>query len=189
MGEYRNHPSCLVGKVVAGTPIEIHRDKWREADRPGREAVLKKLALVDAREIGPSECIALRGRAPSRNHLSMVEYRGTSEIRCGSAGSARRVRRSHSRPTRGDVQRVLAHPYAERFSLPRLETLLMPVGRTMKDVDIYGLTAARREIFAQVTYHPREDAAAKRAVLDSYATKHRYTILFCRAPPSCKTAW
>jgi len=181
--EYRNHPSCLVGKVVAGTPIEIHRDKWREADRPGREAVLKKLALVDAREIGPSECIALRAARPQQGTICQWSNIG-ERLRYVVDRQAVPVALDALTPAQQEVMcsEFLRHPYAEQFSLPRLETLLMPVGRTMKDVDIYGLTAAGREIFAQVTYRPREDAASKRSVLDLFAKKHRHTILFCRAP-------
>lgn len=181
--EYRNHPSCLVGKVVAGTPIVIHRDKWREADRPGREAVLKKLALVDAREVGPSECIALRAARPQQGTVCQWSNIG-ERLRYVVDRRALPVTLDALTPAQQEVMcsEFLRHPYAEQFSLPQLETLLMPVGRTMKDVDIYGLTVAGREIFAQVTYHPREDAALKRSVLDSYATKDRDTILFCRAP-------
>lgn len=35
---------------------------------------------------------------------------------------------------------------------PRLEYLLLPAGRTLKDVDTYGLDPAGEEVFAQVTY-------------------------------------
>jgi hypothetical protein len=43
----------------------------------------------------------------------------------------------------------------ERNDLPRLRYLLLPVGRTLKDVDVYGLAEDGRELFAQVTYHTR----------------------------------
>jgi hypothetical protein len=181
--EYRNHPSCLVGKVVAGTPIEIHRDKWREADRPGREAVLKKLALVDAREIGPSECIALRAARPQQGTICQWSNIG-ERLRYVVDRQTPPIALDALTPAQQEVMcsEFLRQPCPEKSWLPQLETLLMPVGRTMKDVDIYGLTVAGREIFAQVTYHPREDAAPKRSVLDLYARKHCHSILFCRAP-------
>jgi hypothetical protein len=180
--EYRNHPSCLVGKVVAGTPIELHRDKWRETDRPGREAVLKRLALVDAREIGPADCIALRAARPQQGTICQWSNIG-ERLRYIVDRQTLPIALESLTPAQQEVMcsEFLRHPCTGQFSLPSLETLLMPVGRTMKDVDIYGLTVGGQEIFAQVTYHPLEHAAPKRAVLDQYATKDRYTILFCRA--------
>jgi len=185
--EYRNHPRCLVGKVLAGTPIELYRDRWRATDRPGREAVLKKLALVDAREIDPADCIALRAARPQQGAICCWSNIG-ERLRYVVDRQTLPIALDALTPAQQEVMcsEFLRHPCAGQFSLPRLETLLMPVGRTMKDVDIYGMAVGGREMFAQVTYHPREHAARKRSVLDHYAAKDRYTILFCRTSAVCQ---
>jgi hypothetical protein len=46
-------------------------------------------------------------------------------------------------------------------ALPILVHLLLPVGRTMKDVDIYGIASDGRKVHAKVTYLELERASDK----------------------------
>ena|SRR5215210_7676338 len=50
---------------------------------------------------------------------------------------------------------------AERLELPILKRLLLPVGRSMKDVDAYGLTEHGNYLYSQVTHHRADIAKAK----------------------------
>jgi len=43
----------------------------------------------------------------------------------------------------------------------KLRRLLLPAGRTLQDIDLHGLAADGREVFGQVTYHPRGKAPVR----------------------------
>ncbi|MFA6602063.1 MAG: hypothetical protein WCT02_04370 [Candidatus Paceibacterota bacterium] len=54
-------------------------------------------------------------------------------------------------------------------SIPRLQHLLLPVGRTMKDVDIYGVTSLGSLLFGQVTF-----SSNPRTILSKVASLEKY---------------
>ena len=57
--------------------------------------------------------------------------------------------------------------------------LLLPVGRTMKGIDIYGLAEDGRRIFGQVTYGiSKSSQGRKEDVLRGYGTEDKYLVLF-----------
>ena len=69
----------------------------------------------------------------------------------------------------------------EQLGLPRLRCLLLPVGRTLRDVDIVGIAEDGKRIFAQVTFHSRSGAAWKFDKLRAYgASGGSHRILFCQ---------
>jgi hypothetical protein len=77
---------------------------------------------------------------------------------------------------------VLRLSDVEQFGLPRLRCLLLPAGRTLRDIDIVGLAEDGKRIFAQVTFHPRAgaDCEWKLAKLRAYgASGGSHLILFC----------
>jgi hypothetical protein len=63
-----------------------------------------------------------------------------------------------------------------------LSRLLLPAGRTLQDVDLYGLADDAREIFVQVTYHPRGKSPVKKklAALKHYGERSAHLVFFCR---------
>jgi hypothetical protein len=67
----------------------------------------------------------------------------------------------------------LRERHTHRPELPVLSRLLMPVGRTLKDIDIYGLAEDGTHLYAQVTYHATATAEGrKKAVrLGEYAER------------------
>ena len=67
-----------------------------------------------------------------------------------------------------------------RTGLPQLAHLLMPVGRTLKDVDIYGLSTDGRRILAQVTFLDLGRSREKLATLLNYKKKDCHLVLFCQ---------
>jgi hypothetical protein len=58
----------------------------------------------------------------------------------------------------------------------------MPVGRTLKDVDIYAMDETGTEIFAQVTFYLKNhpEARRKREKLRQYEGTGSRLLLFCR---------
>jgi hypothetical protein len=89
------------------------------------------------------------------------------------------MRSSCSRILRS-VSRVLSRTQREVERLPRLRYLLLPVGRTLEDVDIYGLAEDGREIFAQVTYLSRESKPAQEKIekLNGYSSGDAHLVFF-----------
>jgi hypothetical protein len=72
-------------------------------------------------------------------------------------------------------QRIATH-----FGLPQLDCLLCDVGRTMKDLDIFGLATDGRKIFAQVTHDSLEQAMWKLKALQKFKKSGRgHLVLFC----------
>jgi hypothetical protein len=76
----------------------------------------------------------------------------------------------------------LRTPDAESLGLARMAYLLLPVGRTMKDLDICGITESGNRVLARVTYCKLDDAQGKLAKLREYRADPDDTlILFCRS--------
>ena len=75
----------------------------------------------------------------------------------------------------------LREPHEGRPELPRVRRLLLPVGRTLQDVDLHGLADDGREVFGQVTYHSRGSAPAKKklAALKPYGEGGAHLLFFC----------
>jgi hypothetical protein len=65
---------------------------------------------------------------------------------------------------------------------PTLSFLLLPVGKTLADVDIYGVGHHGNKIFAQVTYHKKGSKAShkKEEVLRNYRQPENSLVYFCR---------
>jgi hypothetical protein len=64
--------------------------------------------------------------------------------------------------------------------LPKLKSLLLPVGGTQEDVDIYGLTTEGKKLFAQVTYSKKHTIPDKITRLSKYHRDGAKLVLFCR---------
>jgi hypothetical protein len=75
----------------------------------------------------------------------------------------------------------LRMPEAEQIGLPRLVHLLIPVGRTMKDVVIVGVASNGQMIVCQITYLNAMQSASKIAALEKYVGINR-PIFFCNEP-------
>lgn len=69
---------------------------------------------------------------------------------------------------------------AKKYSLPILKYTLSPVGRTLKDLDIIGMTAENDLISAQVTYHSIGVSGRKLEKLNAYSKNNDFTIYFCK---------
>jgi hypothetical protein len=71
-------------------------------------------------------------------------------------------------------------PEASKFGLPQLQSLLLPVGRTLKDVDIIGIATDGKQIFAQVTVSALHHASGKFDKLRKFVMPEKsHVILFC----------
>jgi hypothetical protein len=77
-------------------------------------------------------------------------------------------------------QETVCAEYLRSSEVPekmRVAHLLLPVGRTLRDVDIFGITSEGRELFVQVTFSNETDLlAAKIDALRSHDGKHLVLI-------------
>ena len=70
---------------------------------------------------------------------------------------------------------------AADLGLPRLAHQLLPAGRTMRDVDIYGMATDGKRLVGQVTYLTLAQCEDKLARLRKFGDQNAtHLILFCR---------
>lgn len=168
-----------------GARWELRGDEF-----PGREdynlATLKTLQMERVKELP-------RGAAM---HLRAARPRGVAICRWKIVGSRLRDLIDNNNPEpewsslsvaeqEAACAEFLRERHPDRDDLPVLSRLLLPVGRTLEDVDIYGLTTDGSRLYAQVTHHTEGSGAAGkkarrlREYLDS--TGDRVDLVsFCR---------
>lgn len=174
-----------VGRVRPGQ-IEIYRAKWTNTidnpDREGTDAALKTVQLEDVRTIEMNEAIGLRAGIPRQG--TIVRWR-----KCGTRLAAL-VEGTSPSPEWGSLSTEQQEAACAEFlrhhegNHPRVEFLLLPVGRTLKDVDIYGLDSEGHKVLAQVTYHEpgNKQFREKLEKLKDYASNDSGVklVYFCR---------
>lgn len=179
--EYAGQSECVVGIVPPGTPITLLRGQWRHRECPdGRVAVLKALPLQHVRRLPKSaSAVILVGRPrqgtlsrwPSAGHVieALVERRPLDR-------SLQSLTPAQQEVLCSEFMRL---DYGERH-LPRLRYLLLPPGRTMRDVDIVGVADDGRWVFGQVTHLRQESADSKLEQLRQYGEGSKaHLVLFC----------
>jgi hypothetical protein len=181
--EYSGHPNALLGRVEPGTEIELFRGQWKPSpDDAPREAVLKSLRLTKVHELPPLGSIVLLVGRPRQGAL--VQWHAIGSL-IADLVEERSLTPSFDRlnPTLQEVMcaEFLRISDTDQFGLPRLVHLLLPVGRTMRDADIYGVCADGRQVVAQVTHDNFAAARWKINGLKKFAPVEQdaHLILFC----------
>ena len=180
--------SAKRGRVEPGTEIVLRDARWYlrgqndvAKRQDGYPAVLKTVKLSNVRSVPRREQVGLRAGISQQGTIS---YWHVGE-RLADFVEGRPPR--HVWPNLSTAQQeavcteFLREPHEGRPELPRLRKLLLPVGRTLQDVDLHGLADDGREVFGQVTYHPRGSAAAKKklAALKPYGEGDAHLVFFC----------
>lgn len=181
--EHYGQDAIQVGWVPPDSQIELISGKWADTSEfPGREAILKTLPLTKCRVLTPLESVVVLAGRPRMG--SLQQWHGCK------ARIMYLVEGIQLDLTLGDLlhyeqetlcAEFLRTPEAEQMGLPRLQNLLMPVGRTMKDVDIVGLSTNGQTIVCQVTFLKRNECATKIAALKTYGGMH-HPLFFCNEP-------
>jgi hypothetical protein len=159
---YVDKGNAKVGHVSAGRKPELTEATWSASvtrpEREGSTAVLKTLKLENPRTIGPNQCVGLRAGSPMGGTL--VHWSAVGN-RLADLVEGREPAREWSNLSTAMQEAACAEylKHHENDEYPRLRRLLVPVGRTLKDVDIYGIDDTNREIFAQVTYSGKRGSA------------------------------
>jgi hypothetical protein len=174
-----------IGIVKPGSRVQAWHTTWNnpkyEKEWGDHPAILKTLRLTSVREIKTGELMSLRVASPRGGTLSKwpkVKQRLQHII------SGTPLELSWKNLSVGQLETAVSEflraPTDER--LPRLRFLLLPPGRTMKDVDVYGIAHDGRKIFAQVTYDAPRDPGRKLRHLAQYAEDGAHALFFCDVP-------
>lgn len=178
-----------VGKVEP-QPIEWVQAQWQEQEelsnelkrKGGKDALLKALSLSQVKELRPGHAMGLRAGRPQRQAISRWW-----KCRNGLATLVEEREGSHDWSVLSPEQQEAACAEYLRLhtrdDLPRLHRLLLPVGRTLEDVDIYGIDEQGKPLYAQVTYL-KEEGGESRKKIDSLRKYGGDSTLvyFCRQP-------
>lgn len=179
---YRGKTGGKVGVVKPGSYIKLVRGTWGNKNNlQGREAVLKALKLSNVRNLAAEEAISLTAVQPRQGTFCRwwkVGQRIVSFVNGDAAAGLESLT--------PDLQEVMCMEYlrtenARKRGLPILRYTLMPVGRTMKDIDILGVSEGGKILSAQVTYTRLNPSGAKLRKLDPYRSLGSETIYFCQS--------
>ncbi len=186
--EYYGENNIKIGIVPPNSEIKlIKRYQWENEEYPIRKnkvAVIKAIQLRDVKEIEPSKLMNLRVAQPRQRTLG--HWRAIkNKLYCIH----------HNKPLESnfsslitDEQEIVCQEflrYQKLFpNIPQLDYLLLPPGRTMKDIDIYGLSNENKKIFAQVTYLEKsENKQFKNKIenLEKYSSSlnDNHLLFFC----------
>lgn len=175
--EYRNRKDIKVGKIAPTRHHGVCKTKWVSSEKT---AILKTLQIDEksVRMITPTEAMAFRAARPPAVTISRWPSKKDSLKSL--------VEREHLKESWDNLgterQETVCAEYLRNPDAPEcpvLEHLLMPVGRTLEHVDIYGYSTDKKMLFAQVTYSKKEDSGKKIQNLKAYGSPHSHLVFFC----------
>lgn len=178
--EYRGRNEAKAGVVVPNS-FALYETRWRPGTFPyDRTAKLKTLRLDMVRKIGPGREMALRAARPRQGTVAKWHV----EDRLADVVEGRPVQKSWPRLSTEQQEAACAEYLRDPDSAqcPRLEHLLLPVGRTLRDVDIFGYASDGRLLYVQVTFGGKEESHLKIERLKryrDYGNSDAHLILFC----------
>jgi hypothetical protein len=179
--EYHGHKECLLGYVSPDSNIELTRGKWGSRNEcDGRQAILKTLRLKKVKLVSPSDFAVIFVGRPRQGTI----------MRWPRAGKTieNSVEGRHPIPAIGDLspdqQEIMCAEFlrsasTEQFGLPKLAHLLLPVGRTMKGIDICGITDTGTMVFGQVTFANVENCNHKIQALGQFHEPRWNVLVLC----------
>ncbi len=179
--QYRGLPGVKIGVIEPGSKPELLRRRWtnpRYVSRLGDVAILKTLRLTRVREVGPGKLMSLRAARPRQGTVCQWPRIGR-RLENILEDRQQALRWESLSPDQLEVACSEFLREQTQAGLPRLSMLLMPPGRTMKDVDLYGVTPDDQEVFAQVTQRTATASNSKLRHLRDYAGDRVHLLFFC----------
>lgn len=156
VAHYRGVKDLVIGRVATGSSISLEQRCWcSDSAYPGREAWIKTLAYERV------------GVVPALQQRRVLAFAPRQSTLCVWHKVGDRVERwAEGRDVIGDLaaltsdeQEVMCAEFLRDHALhgvPKLATLLMPVGRTMRGIDILGIAEDGRPVYAQVKFDDKE---------------------------------
>lgn len=180
--------AAKVGCVEPGTGIELCDALWDlrgrtdvENRQNGDPAVLKTVKLSCVKPVPRREQVGLRAGRPQQGTISYWNVGDRLADFIKGRTSAQVWPNLSTAQQEAACAEFMREPHADRPDLPRLRQLLLPAGRTLQDIDLYGLAEDGRKVFGQVTYHSRGSTAAQKklAILEPYGGDTVHLLFFC----------
>lgn len=143
-----------IGIVSSKSKISLEYGEWgNKWQKDYRKATVKTLQLTQVQILTPEQAILFKLGRPRQGTFQQWHAIG-KRLAFRLTGKPSDFNLSYLTP---DQQEVMCGEFfrsdlPNQFGLPRIATYLTPIGRTMADVDIYGLTATGRNVFVQVTH-------------------------------------
>ncbi len=174
--EYRNRREVKVGKIVPHS-FAIYKTRWASKERVAKLKTLQ-IDKKSVKIIPPHQAISLRAVRPRGGTLSRWPS-AKNRLKCLVEGLSPEEHWDSLFPSEQETvcSEYLREP--DVTGCPILERLLLPVGRTLQDVDIYGYATDKKRIFAQVTYFKKEEAKTKIQKLKDHDGSNSHLIFFC----------
>jgi hypothetical protein len=180
--EFAGHQGAKIGMVEKGSKIELLEGAWgTKWGLSGRKAILKTMRLVKVKALNAARAAVLLVARPQQGTLNRWPNAGDAVLNL-IEGIVAEPTLSSLHPSQQEVlcSEYLRSDHAVLKNSPKLQSLVALPGKTMKDVDIIGITPAGNRIFAQVTHKNIEGAEAKIEALKKFSLPGQYAILFCR---------
>lgn len=154
---YTEKKFIKIGIVPQNSEIELEKKyRWENEKYPkrkGKQAVLKVIQLQNVKEIERGKLMSLIVSRPRQGTLKRWTAIGN---KLKSIYYEKPLKKDFSSLTPAE-QEIACLEFLRNQKLfsdiPQLRYLLLPLGRTMENVDIYGLSNDNKKIFAQVTYY------------------------------------
>jgi hypothetical protein len=181
--EHYGHKRCMLGLVKPKSKIELMRGHWGTRNgMPGKVAVLKTLKLHKIKMVHPTESAAFLAGRPRMGTISpwysVGKLIGSIVNREVIKPSLELLLPPQQEVMCGEFLRTID---STRLNLPQMTQLLLPVGGTLRDVDIWGIDENGNEVIAQVTYRSPENCDKKiKALRKHRVSKGGKLILFCK---------
>ena len=178
---YEGFDNCLIGYVTPNSPLELVPGKrGNHNGLDGAPAFLKGVRFQSARELDPRLHPAIFVGAPQQTTLTKWPC---VKSRIEDLVEAHEVIPSFHSLTSAELETLCAEfirtAYAKDLGLPVMTMLLLPVGRTMKDIDIYGIAEDGKVICAQVTYGINKSSQRSKEIkLRGYGDANKHLVIF-----------
>lgn len=152
--DYGTSFSCKIGIVKPNSIVRLEHGEWGNKNHhENRPATVKALQLTNVQTLTPEDAILFKLGRPRQGTLQTWHAIGRRlDFRLNGTPSDFNL--SYLTPDQQEVMcgEFLRSELAQQYDLPRIATYLTPIGRTMADIDIYGLTSEGTRVIVQVTY-------------------------------------
>ena len=184
--EYYTCPKEVkIGKVKPNTKVGYIETKWsKDFENPKRKkgdrAILKMLQMENVITLKKGEVMELVAARPRMCTITKWKnIKGRLKYYVEGIPIHENWDSLTTEQQEAVCAEYLRNPDIE--NCPKLDFLLLPIGRTLQDIDIYGCASDGKKIFAQVTYENIDSNGCRQKLekLKKFSGKENHLILFC----------
>ena len=170
-------PSIWIGEVPPGSDIDFRRAR----NESGDEVVLKIIRLSAPKCFSAELASRLLAIQPRQQTLCVWTSVGDRARQLYENGQHRIRAVRDFLPFEQEVicGEFLRSELTHRFKLPQISHFLFPIGRTLPDIDIAGVTKDGQRVLAQVTFKGRSQLGEKLTSLQGRCGASTSLIMFC----------